>query len=564
MVNQNDKQLFKPEITDLEVLEKTLNEELESQLSDLDFLVVEQLNLENPDTLGKIIENTVWEQLRNNIGIEAGEEFIIENGDMTLDLRKSAHIQTTENFEDGKIATHNKYVNYQKRYDDWQSNFEKDGNGQNKYHVDRTGKQKETLTKDARRKYDRGRPKGSKEKGTDMDHTISAGEIIRDSKAAAHLNEKEKVTFANSSSNLNEMNSSHNKSKSDLTMQEWLDTPNANGQKPREIFNDLDDKTIESYYEQDKQARKEWDETRNRGEQNSIQFGKKSRKEEAFRVGKSGMRAAVMALLSTFIKEVIKKFIKWLRTKEKTLKNLLTNIKEAISNFVSNLGQNLLNAGQTLATTILTTIFGPIVRTFTKAFSMLKQGIKSVSDAISYMRNPENHKKSSSVVVAEVGKIIVVGLSAVGALALNDVIEKGLMTIPPLAIEIPLLGSLASIIGIVVSGLVSGLIGALVLNLIDKWTTKKRKSEATRKVFEKQKEILQTQEVQKLVLEEKVVQTKKTVFKNIEDRHSEVRKVMKETLTNVFEESKKDVTPVKESSNKDALDELQRQLEELL
>ena len=43
----------------------------------------------------------------NQVSNIAGEEFIKENGGMPLDLSDEAHIQTTENFENGKIATHN-------------------------------------------------------------------------------------------------------------------------------------------------------------------------------------------------------------------------------------------------------------------------------------------------------------------------------------------------------------------------------------------------------------------------------------------------------------------------
>jgi hypothetical protein len=48
----------------------------------------------------------------------------------------------------------------------------------------------------------------------------------------------------------------------------------------------------------------------------------------------------------------------------------------------------------------------------------------------------------------EVGKIVMAGLTGAGAIVLGEVIEKGLTTIPIFAVEIPLFGSLANIIGI--------------------------------------------------------------------------------------------------------------------
>lgn len=72
----------------------------------------------------------------------------------------------------------------------------------------------------------------------------------------------------------------------------------------------------------------------------------------------------------------------------------------------------------------------------------------------------------------EVGKIIVTGATAGGAILLGETIEKGLMTIPVFAFQIPLLGSLASLLGMFFGALISGLIGALALNLIDKMIAK--------------------------------------------------------------------------------------------
>lgn len=574
MANQNENQIAMNEAVDLGGLEKSLTEAIESQVSDLDSLTEELQNIGNPEQLGKVVMDTVWEQLMNNMASVAGEDFIKENGNMTLDLSKDAHIQTTDNFADGKIASHNKENNYQERYDNWQGNFDKKTNGSIRINGEKEYRNGKEISIGKGDKYHAGKAvinsqvreedfsskKLGGSKTVHKDHVIPAAEMMRDPEAYAHL-EKSKITdFAKSKINIQDLDAEANISKGDLSNSDWNERETEKGTSVSERFN-VDDKQLN---ENDENARDEYGKLKKEGIRESEESGKKSRREEAFKVGKAAVGAVAMSLLAAFIKEVVKKFIKWFSSKEKTLGNLLDNIKAAISSFVKNLGQNLLSAGQTLATTIATAIFGPITRTFTKAFTMLKQGMKSVADAIAYIRKPENRKKPLSILVAEVGKIIVVGLSAVGALALNDVIEKGLMAIPPLAIEIPLFGSLASILGLTTSGLIAGLIGAMVLNYIDKWIAQKRKAEATVKIIEKQNEILQTQEVQKLVVEEELVQTKERAFQNIADRHTEVRKIMKETLANVFEEPMKDVTPVEESDNKKDLDELQRLLEGLL
>ena len=120
---------------DFDELEAKLESQLEDELADLEFLEEEKEKIGSPDNLGEVIKNVVWEQFINQIAITAGEEFIKENHNLHLDLRKEAHIQTTENFAEGKIATHNFQVykendngtvvhfndEYRKRYDDWQN-----------------------------------------------------------------------------------------------------------------------------------------------------------------------------------------------------------------------------------------------------------------------------------------------------------------------------------------------------------------------------------------------------------------------------------------------------------
>ena len=136
---------------DFDELEEELRKEVEAQLSELKILEENKEKIGNPESLGEIIKNVVWEQFINQIGGKAGEDFIKRNKQLMskmndeafiqttitdddvdrygLDLRKEAHIQTTENFADGNIAKHNTEIDYQQRYDDWQNNFKRDENG---------------------------------------------------------------------------------------------------------------------------------------------------------------------------------------------------------------------------------------------------------------------------------------------------------------------------------------------------------------------------------------------------------------------------------------------------
>ena len=466
---------FDAEDMDFAQLESQLEAELDSQMEDLKVLEEEHDKIGNPATIGETVKNVVWEQFINQVGVIAGEDFIRENRGLTLDLRDSAHIQTTENFEKGKIATHNDKIDYQKRYDDWQANFQHDENGDVKTHQTRTGKQEATLVNGARKPFDEGRPTGSVERGTDMDHTVSAGEIIRDPAANAHLSKEEQIAFANSEANLNEMNAGQNRSKGDKSMTDWLDNPNKNGQKPDEIF-DINEEQKEKYREKDKEARTEYERVKKKGEKRSIETGKKSQREEAFRIGGKALRSVIMGLLASLVKDIIQKLVAWFRSGKRSLSTFIDSVKLAIKSFLSNMKTHLLNAGNTLITTIFTAIFGPVIGMIKKAWIFLKQGYKSVKEAIEFFKNPANKNMPFSIKMMEVGKIIVTGATAGGAILLGETIEKGLMTIPVFAFQIPLLGSLASLLGMFFGALISGLIGALALNLIDKMIAKKQRS----------------------------------------------------------------------------------------
>lgn len=525
---------FDAEDMDFAQLESQLEAELDSQMEDLKVLEEEHDKIGNPATIGETVKNVVWEQFINQVGVIAGEDFIRENRGLTLDLRDSAHIQTTENFEKGKIATHNDKIDYQKRYDDWQANFQHDENGDVKTHQTRTGKQEATLVNGARKPFDEGRPTGSVERGTDMDHTVSAGEIIRDPAANAHLSKEEQIAFANSEANLNEMNAGQNRSKGDKSMTDWLDNPNKNGQKPDEIF-DINEEQKEKYREKDKEARTEYERVKKEGEKRSIETGKKSQREEAFRISGKALRSVIMGLLASLVKDIIQKLVAWFRSSKRSLSTFIDSVKLAIKSFLSNMKTHLLNAGNTLITTIFTAIFGPVIGMIKKAWIFLKQGYKSVKEAIEFFKNPANKNMPFSIKMMEVGKIIVTGATAGGAILLGETIEKGLMTIPVFAFQIPLLGSLASLLGMFFGALISGLIGALALNLIDKMIAKKQRSINQSQQINKKNDIINSQEQILVVTAAQAANDKKDTAQNVMNRHQKANDIIEKSTSSVDE-----------------------------
>ena len=556
------------ETVDLDLLGKQLEERLQEELQDLEDLKEEHEKIGSPEALGETVMEVVWEQIVNQIGVTAGEEFIKENKGLNLDLSKDAHYQTTENFAKGKIATHNTIVNYQKRYDDWQGKFEHEANGQIKTHQNRVKREEANIKSGARKPFDEGRPSGNKANRTDMDHTVSAGEIIRNPGMNAHLSLEQQTNFANSEDNLLEMDSSLNRSKSDLKLEEWLNNPNSKGQLPEEIFEQLTPELKQKFREKDRHAREKLEQLMKEAEQRSKDAGLQSRIGETKRIGKQTLKAVVMTLLASLVKDILRHLVSWFRSGQRSLESFFKKMGEAIRTFVHNLKQHLTNAADVGLSTIATAIFGPIVGTIKKALIFLKQGWLSVKQAIAFFRDPKNKSLPLSRKLLEVSKIVVAGLTAGGAIVMGGVIEKGFASIPFFAIEIPLLGSLGSIIGVFVGALISGIIGALLLRFIDNLIQKQLRRENEKSQIERANVVLRTQFQLQEVTVAKVEQLKTETAGSIMQRHNEAADYARQVYNDIdktaqrrTEQDQKDKQIQKESE--EMLDDILRDLDNL-
>ena len=537
-------------------IENSLENNLKDVVEHIEQVDIDREKLQNNEYLQESIENIVWEQVQLQLAAQIGEEFIKDNNGQTLDLRKDAHIQTAENFEKGKLATHNRDVDYQERYDTWQNNFVKDDLGNIKTHSTRSGKIVNTLTKDARKPFDAGRPTGSKEKGTQMDHTVSAGEIIRDPKANAFLTKEEQIAFANSKVNLNEIRSEVNQAKGDQSTTELFDNPNSKGQYAREVHN-ISSKEEKQLIEKDKEAREEYDRVRDEAEKRAIKSGKKSRRDEALKVSGKAFKAALLQLLSEFLRELISKFISWLKETERNLSTFIEKIKEAIISFVNNLSNHLLNVGKSVVTMIASAIVGPVINTFLKAWTFIHQGWKSLKEAIDYLNNPDNKEKSVQIMMLEIGKIVVAGLSATGAIVLGETLGASLTaSFPVLAVSIPLLGTIGSVIGTFMGATLSGIIGAFVLKMIDQQIVNKQITELSSKKIDQNNEMLVIKDQLLDVKSIKLQVEQDSVINTIKERHDMAASIMKEKLSDIFAESTRD--------DKSDFDEIDSLLQELL
>ena len=196
-------------------------------MKELENLNIQRQEIGDPKKLMESISQIVWEQFILQIAGNAGQDFIKQNNDLKLSLKKADHILNEVDFVNGKLPTHNKENkdSYKNRYETWSQNFN-EGSGN------------QELNKNVYRKvFDENRPKGSA--SVAMDHTIPVKEILKDSTAATYMNESEKVAFANDTKiNLKELDSAANASKKDQTMKEGLESKRPDtGLHPHERFN---------------------------------------------------------------------------------------------------------------------------------------------------------------------------------------------------------------------------------------------------------------------------------------------------------------------------------------
>lgn len=512
---------YELEYGDLKDLQSSLQVELNDILDELSSIEEDREKLQNNQYLEEAIQDIIWDQVQNQLAVQIGKEFIKDNQGQTLDLRKKAHIQTAENFEKGIIATHNRTVDHQKIYNEWQGSFTLNKNGER------------ILKKETREFFDKGRDKGSS--SVHKDHTISIKEQINDIDLVAFSTKDEIKVFANSSKNLHDLDASANMSKGDKPMLEFLNSER-NGLKPEERFN-IDRRQAE--YDE-KEAREGYSDFKDSAKKRAVESGQKSRRKEALKVTGKALKAAVLQLLTEFLREIVKKFISWLGEKEKNFGTFIAKVKEAISNFMSNLSHHVLGVGQSMVTMLATSIIGPVVGTFMQVWTFIQQGWRSLTEAIDYLKNPENKNKSTSVKMLEIGKIIVAGVTAAGAIVLSSAIGATLLSIfPPLGVEIPLLGSLSGLIGTFMGATVAGIAGAFVLKLIDQMIVDKQIDELTNKKIDKYNDKLIVQDQMNEVGMALVQVDKMESLSQMEDRHHQAAEIMRDELSFLLEEKEK-------------------------
>ncbi|MBP3200929.1 MAG: hypothetical protein J6M39_04725 [Lachnospiraceae bacterium] len=503
--------------------EEKLKNDIKESLIDLELLKEDKEKIGDPDAMGKVILEEVWKQFGNQIGLDMTNETLIQQYDR--EHPESYEEVGQKVMQDERYKTANKEMKQK----------QKEGTLKDEY----TGKDLKQSDK------------------ANLDHTVSRKEIYENKRRRqANISTED---LANKDENLNATNESLNKSKGAKSVEEMVETRAEREQALREqnerankkidesnmsetekrLAKEKNDKRFQDKLDADDELMKKKDAQARKAINRDIVKGVV--KETGKKAGKDALKAMAVQALFELLKEVMNALIRFFKSAARTFKGFLEEMKIAVSNFFKKITTFIRNGAMTGVGTIVSEIFGRVVSLFTKLASVIKQGFRSLGDAVAYLKAKENRNKSFSIRVAEVGKIIVAGLVATGAIFGGEVFEKWLIAaFPPLGtIMLPLLGSLANVIGLFLASMISGVVGAIVLNLIDKAIANQQKSDNVYAQVEKGNDILSKQNALLEIKQKKIERTKKEVFDSMNDRSKKAREIMSETAEDMSESLKK-------------------------
>lgn len=550
-INENTKEQgdFLVEDVNLDELSDNLVAELEDSFKDIELLKKEREKIENPEALTQVIKDEVLKQFSNQLGFSLTEESLVEKYDR----------ENPESYAESKIGNKargdSRYIKENK--------------------ANKQSQEKGTLTDAYTGK------KFALNDKQNLDHVVPIKEIfdnLRRKQANADV-----VSLANKKENFAATNESLNKAKRDTSNKEFVKNRSefeAKWQKKYEKEIEKIEKSHLSEADKNAQRRKQNKRYENKmSADDSLMLEKDRNARKALqkdinkdasvniskKVGLDALKQVAIQGLMDLLKQIMAGLVKFFKSKKKSFKVLLSDMKESIRRFLSNIMSLVKTGTSSFIGTILSEIFGPIVGIFKKMASFIKQGILSVIDAVKYLTNPDNKEKSFSEKVSQVGKILVATITGGAAIALGGIFEGALMNVPIFAIQIPIIGTLANVVGVFLSSLLSGVVGAIIINLIDKWLADKQKKEIGTKLVSNQNKILITQNQQLAVEGAASERAQHESMNNIANRHENANIQIGNIISNMAKkESNSNTRRSVNSVHDDAFQKMSNDLDNLL
>ena len=542
----NTEEVYESENLNYDELEELLEQQFEMEFSNLESLQTEFKEIGSPDKLSEVILDEIWNQFGNQIGLDMTSDTLLKQYNDNKDKPK----------EYTKVI--GKSILEDKRFKDAKNNM-KDKLSSGTLKDEYTGKTLKINEK------------------VNLDHVVPRKQIFENS--WRKIADIDPVDLANKSENLAATNESLNKSKGAKSNSEYIknreqrekelrnQVQRANEKIDKKNISDAEKRNLKAENEKrlndklaaDSKKMLKAEKTAKKAINKDI--AKKASVRMANKAGKDAVKAMFVAALFGMLKEIMNALVRFFKSKKRSFDAFLEEMKNALHSFFRKIKDFIKVGVDSFVGSIVGEIIGAFAQKLKKLPNLIKQLFGSIRESISYLSNPENQTHSTAIKIAHISKIITSGLVAVGAMFLGEYFEKYLLTIPNFGNPIPLLGTIANILGMFLASLLTGILGAIIINGIDQFISRKLIEENQKQQADKKNELLRIQDIQIFVAEQNVAVKRNVIFSKMAKNHQKLR----ELLGNVQEEFSNSKIDFKQRllANEMYFDEKQSELEKM-
>lgn len=540
----NTEEVNESENLNYDELEELLEQQFTMEFSNLEKLELECKEISSSDKLGDVVLDEIWSQFANQIGLDM-------TSDTLLKQYNDKHPNGYTKEEGAKIMKDKRYTDANNAMKERQKN----GNLKDEY----TGKTIKINEK------------------ANLDHVIPRKQIFEN--PWRKIADIETSDLANKSENLAGTNESLNKSKGAKSNSEYIKKREAREKNLKEQV-ERANKKIDKMNISDAEKRNLKAENNKKlndklaADSDKMIKAEKSAKKAMYKpiakkaavrmankAGKDAVKAMFVAALFGMLKEIMNALVRFFKSKKRSFDTFLDEMKNALHSFFGKIRDFIKVGVDSFVGSIVGEIIGAFAEKLRKLPNLVKQLFGSIRESISYLSNPENQSHSTAIKIAHVSKIITSALLGVGAMFLGEYFEQFLNKIPGMTFEIKLLGTIANILGMFFASLLTGILGAIIINGLDGFISRKLQDENKKQQADKKNELLRIQDVQIFVAEQNVAVKRNDIFSKMAKNHQKLR----ELLGNVDEEFSNSKIDFKQRllANEIYFDEKQSELEEM-
>lgn len=542
----NTEEVYESENLNYDELEELLEQQFTMEFSNLEKLELECKEISSPDKLGEVILDEIWNQFGNQIGLDMTSDTLLKQYNDNKDRPKEYTKKIGEDIlKDKRYTAANKAMKEKQKL----------GNLKDEY----TGKTLKVNEK------------------ANLDHVVARKQIFENPwRKIADINTED---LANKSENFAATNESLNKSKGAKSNSEYIknrelrekelrnQVQRANEKIDKKNISDAEKRNLKAENEKrlndklaaDSKKMLKAEKTAKKAINKDI--AKKASVRMANKAGKDAVKAMFVAALFGMLKEIMNALVRFFKSKKRSFDTFLDEMKKALHAFFSKIKDFIKVGIDSFVGSIVGEIIGAINQKLKKITNVVKQIFGSIRESISYLSNPENQSHSTEIKIAHISKIITSALVGVGAIFLGEYFEKYFKKIKGFDTEIKYLGSIANILGMFLASLLTGILGAIIINGIDQFISRKLIEENQKKQADKKNELLRIQDIQIFVAEENVAIKRNHIFSKMAQNHQKLR----ELLGNVQEEFSNSKIDFKQRllANEIYFDKKQSELEEM-